>query len=243
MDKVEPPAPTIVASAVPARPVVAPFQFCTSLVLEEATGLRASTLPQLLSLLREVPESCIYHHTHYFLLAHQYLTLAPTNDFAYWVMEVLGEEALGERLAAIDIMSFNSLRQLREALVAMIEEYLQQAAVAKLRFVGEGEEFFFTKSMLLIMPTPHQASTLAEFAQALERVSLHTLYFHMFDARLRLGRPTNDFARWLGEQLGLRELAQQVERLDPYSQTLEELRGSLLALIRTEMTRGGASHA
>ncbi|MBI3319819.1 MAG: hypothetical protein HYZ89_04455, partial [Candidatus Omnitrophica bacterium] len=54
-----------------------PFRFHTSFVVQDATGLRAATLPQLAALLRKVPDGCIYYHTHYFLLAHHYLAPEP----------------------------------------------------------------------------------------------------------------------------------------------------------------------
>src|SRR3990167_3016973 len=107
-----------------------PFRFFTSLVLQESTGLRASTLPVLVKLLREVPEACIYYHTHQFLLQHHYLSPEPTNDFAYWVAEILGEEPLGELLDSIDIMEHASLQSLREALAGTIERYLEANAAA-----------------------------------------------------------------------------------------------------------------
>ena len=83
-----------------------PFRFYTRLHLSELTGLRATTLRQLLGLIKKVPGSCIYHHTHRFLQQHQYLSPEPPNDFAYWVTEVLGEDELGERLASIDTMQY-----------------------------------------------------------------------------------------------------------------------------------------
>ena len=220
-----------------------PFRFYTSFVLQKATGLRAATLPQLVALLRKVPDGCIYHHTHYFLLTHHYLTPEPPNDFAYWVTEVLGEERLGELLAGMDIMEHSTLQSLREALVSTIEEYLNGTPAAKLRFASEGEEFFFVKSVHVVMPTSHEASTLAEFAEILSYVSIHSLYFHVFDARLRVGRPTNDFAIWLDEHLGLTDLAENVANLDPYAHTLETLRSLMLSLVRHELDRRGTTHA
>ena len=213
----------------------APFRFYTSLVLPESTGLRASTLPTLAKLLRTVPASSVYHHTHYFLLQHHYLRPEPANDFAYWVTEVLGEARLGEWLASIDTMAYASLEALREVLARTIETYLDECPQSRLRFVSEGEEFFFLKAVHVIIPTPDTAATLLEFAQALERVSPSSLYFHMFEARLRLGQPTNDFATWFGDQLGLKELAAQVTQLDPYAHTLETLRATLLALLRQHL--------
>ncbi|HBH96273.1 MAG TPA: hypothetical protein DDX89_00565 [Candidatus Omnitrophica bacterium] len=220
-----------------------PFRFYTSFVLQKATGLRAATLPQLVALLRKVPDGCIYYHTHYFLLTHHYLTPEPPNDFAYWVTGVLGEERLGELLAGIDIMEHSALQSLREALVGTIEDYLSSTPTATLRFASEGEEFFFVKSVRIVMPTSHEASTLVEFAEALSRVSIHSLYFHVFDARLRVGRPTNDFAIWLDEHLGLKDLAEHVANLDPYAHTLETLRSLVLSLVKQELDRQGTTHA
>ena len=89
-----------------------PFKFCTRLHLSELTGLRATTLGQLLALIKEVPGSCIYHHTHRFLQQHQYLSPEPPNDFAYWVTDILGEDELGEKLASIDTMQYPTIRNL-----------------------------------------------------------------------------------------------------------------------------------
>jgi len=220
---------------------IQPFHFHTSLILQESTGVRASTLPELVKCLREVPESSIYHHTHHFLLQHHYLTPEPSNDFIYWVIEVLGEEILGERLTGIDTIDYFSLDSLRATLIKVIEDHLRRYPTARLKFATEGEEFFFVKSVNVVMPTPYHTESLEEFAGALEDVSIRSLYFHIFDARLRLGAPTNDFAKWIHEQLGLEPLAQDIAELDPYAHTLEALRAMLISLVRRELTRREAS--
>ena len=220
---------------------VQPFRFYTSLVLQESTGLRAVTLPELIRVLRTVPLSSVYHHTHYFLLQHHYLTPAPSNDFAYWVTEVLGEEPLGELLSSVDTMEYSTLHSLRTALVHAIDGYLERNPTARFKFAAEGEEFFFLKSIHLVLPTPQVTSTLEEFAEALQRVSIRSLYFHIFSARLRLGSPTNDFAFWIGEQLQLKPLAEDLARLDPYAYTLEALRSIVLTLVRRQLEGHGTA--
>lgn len=212
-----------------------PFRFYTSLILQEATGLRAATLAQLAKLLHQVPVSSVHHHTHYFLLQHHYLAPEPSNDFAYWVREILGEQLLGELLASMDTMAYANLEDLRNAIAGTIDTYLVEHPTARLRFVSDGEEFFFLKSTHVVMPTNDVAWTLLELAQAVERVSLHTIYFHLFEARLRMGRASNDFTAWIGEQLGLKELAMRIAQLDPYAHTLEALRAALLAMIRQQL--------
>jgi hypothetical protein len=231
------PQPSEAVIAAPPGPAPGQFQFFTSLVLVESTGLRASTLPVLVRLLREVPESCIYHHTHHFLLQHHYLSPEPSNDFAYWVREVLGEEELGERLANIDITEHTSLASLRQSIVGAIDDYLKQTPTARLKFVSEGQEFFLNKSVHVVMPTPYSASTLEEFAGVLEHVSVRSLYFHLFEARLRLKQADNDFSMWFRNQLSKGELAEDVSHLDLYAHTLDTLRGILLSLIREELRK------
>jgi hypothetical protein len=89
------------------------------------------------------------------------------------------------------------------------------------------------KSRSFIVPTPYEVYDLKEFALAISRISVFALYHHMFEARLRLERGTNDFSNWLEKELGETSLARSISRLDPYTQTLENLRAQILKL--TEM--------
>ncbi|MFA5100137.1 MAG: DUF5752 family protein [Candidatus Omnitrophota bacterium] len=209
-----------------------PFRFHTRLNLTELTGLRASVLPQLLKLIKKVPGSSIYHHTHRFLEQHQYLSPEPPNDFAYWVSEVLGEDELAERLVSIDTMQFSTIRSLREEFVQTIESYLEEKPLSKLRFAGPGEEFHFIKSISFIIPTAHVAGNLEEFAQILEKITVDSIYFHVFEARLRLEHPTNDFSNWIEHELSRKDIADTIAHLDPYTYTMEELRKKIISLVR-----------
>ncbi len=103
-----------------------PFQFYTRCHLTELIGLKASTLDELLQLLRTVPGSSIYHHTHRYLQQHQFLSPEPPNDFAYWVREILGEDELGELLGSVDTVQFQNIRSLREKFISIIELYLKK---------------------------------------------------------------------------------------------------------------------
>lgn len=118
-----------------------PFKFYTRLHLSELTGLRASNLKQLVGLIKQVPGSSIYHHTHRFLQQHLYLSPEPPNDFAYWVAAVLGEDELAEQLASIDTMQFSNIRSLREEIAKTIEDYSKTNPLAKLKFAKQNEEF------------------------------------------------------------------------------------------------------
>lgn len=208
-----------------------PFRFYTRLHLSELTGLRASTISQLAAIIKEIPGSSIYHHTHRFLQQHQYLSPEPPNDFAYWVSEILGEDELGERLASIDTIQFANIRSLREKIVETIEDYLRNNPLAKLKFAKEGEEFHFIKSISFILPTDYLVTDLREFVDTLRKITIDSIYFHIFEARLRLERGNNDFSNWIENSLGDEELANKISRFDPYTHTLEDLRNTLLRMI------------
>jgi Family of unknown function (DUF5752) len=210
-----------------------PFRFHTRLNLSELTGLRASILPQLLELIKKVPGSCIYHHTHRFLEQHQYLSPEPPNDFAYWVDQVLGEDELAERLASIDTVQFSTIRSLREQLVGTIETYLREKPLSKLKFAYTGEEFHFVKSVSFIIPTAYVANNLDEFVGILEKITIDSIYFHVFEARLRLERSTNDFSNWMEDALDCKDIADEIAQLDPYTYTMEELRKKIVLIIRS----------
>lgn len=216
-----------------------PFHFFTLLSLTVMTDIKARDLQELLEHLQTVPESVIYQHTHRFLQAHQYLVPEPPNDFADWVTHMIQDEKLGERLAAIDTVRFHSLEDLRQALVSTIEEYLPKASSP--RQVPEGKEFHFMKAVRFSIPTSYVAYDLAEFAGCLKKLSIWSLYFHVFEARLRPPLGINDFSHWFATQLGETELAKQVERMDPYTQTLEGLRSKILGLVQKSLER--PSHA
>jgi len=213
-----------------------PFRFCTRLHLSELTGLRAATLSQLLDLIKDIPGSCIYHHTHRFLQQHQYLSPEPPNDFAFWVTDILGEDELGERLVSVDTMQYSTIHDLREKIISTIENYLKDNPLAKLKFARSGEEFHFIKSVSFILPTNYIAYDLKEFSEILKKVTIDSIYFHIFEARLRLEKPSNDFSLWLENSLGDKALADKISKFDPYTRTLEDLRNTIIRIIERRIS-------
>lgn len=207
------------------------FKFYTRLHLTELTGLRATNLSQLLGLIKTVPGSCIYHHTHRFLQQHQYLSPEPPNDFAYWVTEILGEDELGERLSSIDTIQYLTIRSLRDKIISTIDNHLKNSALAKLKFAREGEEFHFIKSVSFVLPTDYSANDLKELLIIIKKITIDSIYFHMFESRLRLEKMDNDFSNWIRNSIGNKELADQISGLDPYTYTLDGLRNKLIIML------------
>ena len=202
------------------------FRFYTRLNLVELLGRQAKNVAQLLNGLKQVPDSSIYYHTHRFLQQHHYLSPEPPNDFAFWVTNCLSLDSLGEQLASVDTVQFRTIRGLREKFLEILESYCREQN-SRNTDCQEGEEFYFMSCRTFILPTPYEARNLKEFCEILKKVSINSIYFHIFEARLRLERGENDFSNWL-EDIGQKKLARDISRLDPYTMTLEGLRKKLL---------------
>ncbi len=207
-----------------------PFEFKSRLILTELLGRRASNLPELTDGIRTVPLSSIYHHTHRFLQQHHFLSPEPPNDFAYWVTNMLNEEVAGEMLASLDIMQFVRLSDLRMRFLELLEGYLKGARHKVGAGCPEGEEFHFMSSRIFVVSTGYVANNVSEFKDILKTISIHAIYFHMFEAKLRLEKGDNDFSIWL-RSAGKTKEAEQISRLDPYTFTLEGLRERLLKIV------------
>lgn len=205
------------------------FSFFECVSLIQPTGKQAGSLEELLALLKEVEPSVIYHHTHqYYLKASVEAPEYPT-DFAAWAAEGLGERALAEKLACVDLYSLNDLEAIRGALVQTVEDYLK--AFPSPGPCLPGWEFFFNKSVTVVVPTGREVYTLKEFCTTLKDVGTSSIYYHFFESRLRLAQAVDDISRWLAEGLGRHDLSREVRAVDPYFYSLEDLRVELLEIL------------
>ncbi len=205
-----------------------PFQFMACWELREMLGRRANDVQELLESLEEVPVDSIYFHTHSYFLRHPYIAGPYPNDFANWAAIQVRDRVLGERLAVIDPFEFGDLQALRNELITILDDHLSH--VGAVPRVVYGEMFYFMQSRILAVPAGVKARTLTEFREGLERVDASSVYFHVFDVMARKGRKRGDFAVWLDEALGLKELAARFAALNPYATSLEGLRGRLVRL-------------
>jgi len=204
------------------------FYFKTSLRLIQLLGIKAKNLPELLNGIKTVPLSSIYYHTH--RLLYQQLTLypEPPNDFAYWVNHSLNIKALGELLASMNIIKFNDLQTLKDQFINIINEYIINKK--PIAIAPEGQEFHFMDCQTFVLPTPYVASNIPEFLEALKKVSINSLYFHLIESRIRLKNGENDFSRWL-KDIGETKAGLEIGRLDFYTITLEGLRKKIIAIL------------
>ena len=215
-----------------------PFVFTCCVELRQTLNLRALDERELLDRMEEAPEAAILFHTYGYFLRHGPMTMAYGNDFASWVATQLRDHVLAERLAVVNPFEFDSLGTLREELLTVINDHLLRlSSVPRIEF---GEPFYFQQSDVVQVPLGAGVSSLAEFQSALADVDTSALYFHMIEARARLGRRADDFSEWIRTGLGLHDLADRIARIDAYMTSLERVRARVLGLVEQALEAEGA---
>ena len=212
-----------------------PFVFTGCVEVRQALQRTAIDERELMDRLEEVPAGSIFYHTHGYFLRHRPITTAYGNDFAAWVAVQVRDQALSERLAVVNPFEFASLEALREELATVVHDHLRRLRLVPR--VESGEPFHFQQSYIVEVPLGRPATTLTEFRDGLAGVDSSAIYFHMVEARARLGRRSGDFAEWLRHSLGLAELAEKIERVDTYMTSLERVRARVLSHIDAELER------
>ncbi len=205
-----------------------PFLFTGCWELREMVGRSARDEQQLLEAIEEIPLDSLSYHTQSFFLRHKYIAGPYPNDFATWAAIQVRDRVLGEKLGILDPYDFENLEALRTEIVNIIDEHLSQLQI--IPRVVYGEPFHFMQSRIIEVPTGLEARTLTEFRKILATVDASVVYYHNFEAILRLGRRKGDFALWIEEQLDLPELAQKISRLDFYMTSLESIRHRIIKL-------------
>jgi len=222
-----------VTSASPAILVqtpVKPFYFNTSTHLLSITRQKSNTLAEFLDALRQCPEGSIFQHSFRTLQEHHIIREGFSNDFAHWALSDCNEPSLAEGLASVDVREFTSVAKFHERFIQIVENFLERAPSAGTRMARE--TFYFCASDAVVIPTSFVAHTLHEFTEGLRGVSVHSIHHHFIEARLRLKLMSNDFSQWLHEDLGLTEAARQLNRIDIYTMTLENVRDQIIRIVK-----------
>lgn len=212
---------------------IAPFEFKQCASILKSTREKAKNLRDLREIIARVSDEAIFHHTYqYFLKGHIYQY---TNDFAQWAGESLEEEALAEHLSVIDPYEFKTIEDLRGALLAVIDRYLED--FPEPREAMSGDEFHFNETITLIFPVGIRAKNLAEFLMAIKYVDAGSIYYHFYEARVRLGGGIDDFSTWIETSLDKKDLAEKVRAIDPFMHSIEEIRKHIIEVVEKEARR------
>jgi hypothetical protein len=211
-----------------------PFRFCRNLFIAEHTGVTVRSIPELLTALAMIPDASLYSHTYYFL--HRYPQLFPsvTNEFSYWITQVLAEESLGNELSAIDFNRCADLAYLREYFMQTLTDFVHKNR-HNCKTVSDYEALPITAVRWQTMPASCVAGTLQDFAQCLGQADTASLLFHMYESRLRLTSGSNDFSLWIEHACGNKELAGTIASLNLNIQSFTSLKDRICSLITAEM--------
>jgi len=107
-----------------------PFEIKDCALITLAVGRSAHNLRELRDHAADVPVESLRHHFYEALLRPSFDDPEFGNDFAVWAHEALRDEALAERLSALDPVDHPGGEALRTALVDLLEDRLAELPVA-----------------------------------------------------------------------------------------------------------------
>ena len=206
-----------------------PFAIKDCALIAIATGERALTLKELHDTLLEIDHGSIYYHMWGGLLEPRFEEREFNNDFAAWARHGLHDGVLAERLAMVDPTTAGDLEELRQELVEIIEERLDESEY--LPWARATQPFEFVRSQIVVFDTHRRAERVEDLAAMVPQLSPSAIFYHFIDARQRLPERGDDFSRWLTSFDGeYEELRRRLAAIDPYFRTLTELRQEVAAI-------------
>jgi hypothetical protein len=199
-----------------------------------ATGKRAQTLRELRHVLEDVHPGCVYHHFWGALLRPQFSDREFNNDFATWCQYGLHDTVAAERLAVIDPADYEDTESLRQVLIDVIDQRLDESDVV---LVAQSEHMFdFTRSITVVFDTNRRLTDPVELAAAVPGLSVGSIFYHFIDARRREPIGVDDFRAWLtGRGPDCGPLCDALAEVDPYFESLFVLRDRLAAVFAAHM--------
>lgn len=216
-----------------------PFVLKDCALIAMATGKRAQNLKELRDILQVIHPGSLYTHFWGSLLGPRFEEREYGNDFAAWAQHALHDEVLTERLAIINPAEFTSAEELRQEVIYVIEQRLDEKEY--LTWAPYDQQFEFIRSQLVIFDTQERLETPQALGQALPGMALGSLYFHFIDARRRNLDNVDDFRAWLaGFGPALQPLIDALSGIDPYFQSLAEVKRHLVEAFQANLPGGKA---
>lgn len=213
------------------RPDVAAFAVKDCALAAIATGQRAQNLRELRDRLLTVHPGCIYYHFWGGLLRPRFDDPEYNNDFAFWVRHALHDVPLAERLAVIDPADYPDLDALRQELVEVIEERIDEYDYQT--WARPDQQFHFVRSQTVAFDTARRLHEPRELASTVPGLALGSIFYHVIDARRREPHGIDDFRAWLAQFGDTHQgLIARLAEVDPYFINLAELRQLLAQLFQ-----------
>jgi hypothetical protein len=209
-----------------------PFAVRDCALVAIATGKKAQNLRELRDDLQVIHPSSIYYHFWGGLLKPRFDDPQFNNDFAIWSHYQLHDNVLAERLAVIDPTDFDDLDALRQEVIEVIEQRLED--IQHPVWVPSGNEFCFIRAQIVVFDTGWRIEAPEHLPDLVSKMSVGSIFYHVIDARRRYPKGVDDFRAWIssfGDHY--KDDCAKLARIDPYFMTLTELRRKLVTVLRT----------
>lgn len=202
------------------------FEIKDCALISIATGKKAINTKEFFTQLLNIEGDSIYYHFWAKLIRTSFSTPEYNNDFAQWIFKEMHDLALAERLSILEPQYFESIEDLRQEMLDIIESSLEQNTA--LFYTNAKEPFYFMKYGLVVFNTNKFISDPKELKQTIGSLSLGSLYFHFIDARIRTPNNKDDFSNWLKNFEGYEPLMDSISDIDPFFLPLSKLKERLL---------------
>jgi Family of unknown function (DUF5752) len=209
-----------------------PFAVRDCALISLATGLKAQNLREFCDILRRIPLESIEHHFWGRLLQPRFDEPEYNNDFASWAYHGLHDKTLAERLSMVLPTDFADQEALRQELVEVLEERLDQCEMVP--WAKKDQQFHFLRSQIVVFDSRLHFSRPVDLVPYLPHLSTGSIYYHFIDARNRTSERCDDFSAWLaGYGPEYQSLRERLCGVDPYFSSLQNLRQIVTALFQT----------
>jgi hypothetical protein len=205
-----------------------PFRFRDAVRLNSPTGISSATLREFRDTVERAEPGVLHHHLREVPLRFTFTFWDYPNDFAIWAANALENHALAERLAVLDPFHERDIEILRERVLEVVEASAGDASST--RPVPQGQEFYFSSSVSVEFDLGVEARNVVELIACLREVPATSLYYHLFEGRLRTEDGWDDVSLWLLES-GFERAAERLRDLDIYMASLESCRRVVIELL------------
>jgi hypothetical protein len=124
---------------------------------------------------------------------------------------------------------------LKFELLKVIDEYIKN--FPEPREAMPGDEFYFNETITLTFPVGIKVQNLAEFLLAIKYLDDGSIYYHFYEARVRLGRGVDDFSAWIEDVLRKKELAEKIRAIDPFMHGINGIREHIVEVVDAEVRK------
>ncbi|NQV41782.1 MAG: hypothetical protein HQ506_05455 [Candidatus Marinimicrobia bacterium] len=198
-----------------------------------ATGKRARTLKNLRDYLETIEPQSIYYHFWGSLLRPRFEDAEYHNDFAGWAAHSLHDTMTAERLGIVNPLAFQTMEELRQELMDIIDERIDELEV--LPASSKDSQFEFISSDMVVFRSDTVIRTAAELLKVIPTLSLGSIFYHFIDARRRTEVSHDDFSTWL-QQYECAEAVQGLAEIDPFFTSLSALRQEITEILTKHLS-------